>query len=153
MGVTSADALAAKKSGGRGSGSIAFSGLRSVFHFLKSGNATLTIWEAPESGDTFADDQGGHCRLVERRRIADGETLALDGRTQSFVIEHATSDMVYIQAEALVDRAPLAVEYDDRTLDLVGATSRSAERRVGKAVVSSCRARGGPSHYKKKNKT
>src|SRR3546814_7713350 len=51
MGVTSADALAAKKSGGRGSGSIAFSGLRSVFHFLKSGNATLTIWEAPESGD------------------------------------------------------------------------------------------------------
>lgn len=123
MGVTSADALAAKKSGERGSGSIAFSGLRSVFHFLKSGNATLTIWEAPESGDTFADDQGGHCRLVERRRIADGETLELDGRTQSFVIEHATSDMVYIQAEALVDRAPLAVEYDDRTLALVGATS------------------------------
>src|SRR3546814_9314487 len=81
MGVTSADALAAKKSGGRGSGSIAFSGLRSVFHFLKSGNATLTIWEAPESGDTFADDQGGHCRLVERRRIAEiGREQRLNSR-------------------------------------------------------------------------
>src|SRR3546814_19289354 len=90
MGVTSADALAAKKSGGRGSGSIAFSGLRSVFHFLKSGNATLTNWEATASGDTFADDQGGHCRLIERRRIADGETLDTDGTTARKSVAYGT---------------------------------------------------------------
>lgn len=123
LGVTSADALAAKKGGKRGASSIAFSGLQSAFQFLKSGGATLSFWEAPESDGTFADDQGGHCRFVERRRVEDGEVLLLDGRTQSFVIEHASSDMVYLQAEVHVDRAPLAVEYDSRTLALVGASS------------------------------
>lgn len=123
LGVTSADALAAKKSGARGPSSIAFSGLRTAFHFLKAGGATLSFWEAPETGSAFAGDDGGRCRLVERRRIEDGEMLVLDGRTQSFVIEHVTADMVYLQAEVHVERAPLTVEYDSRTLELVGASS------------------------------
>ena len=123
LGVTSADALAAKKSGARGPSSIAFSGLRSAFHFLKSGGAVLSFWEAPKSGSSAAENQGGHCRFIERRRIVDGETLLLDGRTQSFVIEHAVSDMVYAQAEAQVEKAPLAVEYDSGTLAFVGASS------------------------------
>src|SRR3546814_14419125 len=44
-----------------------------------------------------------------------------------------------------------AVAYLVRSLST--ADTRSEERRVGKEGVSTCRSRGSPSHYKKKNNT
>ena len=40
--------------------------------------------------------EAGQCRLVDRRRIADGEEILVDGRYQSFVIEHASDDILYL---------------------------------------------------------
>jgi hypothetical protein len=123
LGVTSADSLAAKKSGVRGATSIGFTGLLTSYRWLKGGGATLSFWEAPRRGGEFTAQQGGHCRLTGRRTLADGDCFTQDGRYQSFVIEHATSDMICLQAAVHAEEAPLATEYDSRTLAYVGASS------------------------------
>ncbi|MDQ8755368.1 HEAT repeat domain-containing protein [Sphingosinicella sp. LHD-64] len=123
MGVTGVEMLAAKKAGPRGATSIGFSGLVTLFRYVKAGGATLSFWEAPRIGENFVASEAGTARLVGRRRIEDGEEIVIDGRRQSFVIEHATSDMVYFQALVRTGAAPLAAEYDSRTLALIGTSS------------------------------
>ncbi len=123
LGVTSVDALAAKKTQGRGAGSINFTGFVSLMRFIDAGGATFSFWAAPEITDGFTAAEAGECRLVERRRIADGEELVVDGRRESFVIDHAERDMVYFQAVVRAGRAPIAVEYDASTRGFVGASS------------------------------
>ena len=123
LGVSGVDMLAAKKAGARGATSISFTGTTGLFRFVKAGGATLSFWEAPPIGDDFVAARADKCRLVERRRIADGEEIVLDGRSQSFVIEHATSDMVYFHVMVRSEAAPLSAEYDSRTLAFTGASS------------------------------
>lgn len=123
LGVTGVDLLAAKKSGKRGATSIGFTGLLTSFRYLKAGNATLSFWEAPPIADNFIAGEAGRARFVERRRIEDGEEVVIDGRYQSFVIEHADSDMLYFQALVRSGGAPLATEYDSASLSFVSASS------------------------------
>lgn len=123
LGVTGVDMLAAKKAGPRGATSIGFTGITTLFRYMKAGEATISFWEAaPISGD-FVAAEAGRARLVDRRRIADGEEVLIDGRYQSFIIEHATSDMLYFQAMVRPGAAPLAAEYDSKTLEFIGASS------------------------------
>jgi hypothetical protein len=121
--VLPADALAAKRRGRDGARSIVFPGHVSLYKFVRSGGATFSFREAPPIEAGFTAAGSGRCRLVERRRIADGELLEMDGRRNSYVIEHATGDIVYLQAITSAGRAPLTVEYDSDTLDFVGASS------------------------------
>jgi hypothetical protein len=123
LGVSGVDMLAAKKAGPRGATSIGFSGVTTLFRYLKAGGATLSFWEAQPITDGFLASQAGKCRLTGRRRIEDGEEILIDGRYQSFVIEHAEADMLYFQAMIRPGAAPLAAEYDSRTLGFVGASS------------------------------
>jgi HEAT repeats len=123
LGVIGADALAAKKSGERGATSIGFTGLDTVFHWLKAGEATLSFWEADPAGPDFVGTDSAFCRRVGQRRIEDGERFLLDGRRQSFVMEHASSDMICLQAAILAGAGPLAVEYDSKSLAFAGASS------------------------------
>ena len=123
LGVSGVDQLAAKKAGPRGASSISFTGITALFRFVKAGGATLSFWEAAPIGDDFVAARAGKCRFVERRKIADGEEIVLDGRCQSFVIEHAVSDIVYFNAMVRPEAAPLAAEYDSRTLAFAGASS------------------------------
>lgn len=123
LGISSVDMLAAKKAGPRGAASISFTGITSLFRFLKAGGATLSFWEAPVIGDDFVAAHAGQCRFVERRRIFDGEEIVLDGRCRSFVIEHADSDIIYFHAMVRPEAAPLTAEYDSKTLAFAGASS------------------------------
>jgi HEAT repeats len=123
LSLSGVDMLAAKKTTPRGPASISFPGITGLFRFVKAGGATLSFWEAPPIGDDFVAARAGTCRFVERRRIADGEELVLDGRSQSFVIEHAASDILYFHAMVRPEAAPLSAEYDSRTLAFVGASS------------------------------
>jgi hypothetical protein len=123
LGVIGADALAAKRVSPADRTAIGFTGFLTSYRFLKAGGATLSIWEAPEFGGDFSSDMAGSCRLACRRRIEDGEKLLLDGRRQSLVIEHLTSDMVCLQASIQAEAAPLSVDYDSGTLRYIGATS------------------------------
>lgn len=123
LGVSGVDMLAFKKSGPRGPTSIGFTGITTLFRYLKAGGATISFWEAPPITDDFVAGEAGSCRLVDRRRIEDGEEFLIDGRYQSFVIEHATSDMLYLQALVRVDAAPLAAEYDSASLAFISASS------------------------------
>lgn len=118
-----ADGLAAKRTGRTGRASIAFTGQRSVYRILRSGGATVSFWDAPEIGTGFRTETGGRCRLVERRRIEDGEVIEIDGRSCGFVIDHAVSDIVYAQAMTPVGAAPLMAEYDADSCECVGASS------------------------------
>ena len=127
LGVTRVTDIAAWKIGRSGPASITFPGYSSMFKFVKAGGATLSFWEAPEARDDFHVERSGRCRYVGRRTIEDGELLVMDGRRESFVFEHATSDIVHIQAQARVEAAPLSVEYDSDTLDFVGASSTDEE--------------------------
>jgi hypothetical protein len=123
LGVTGLDMLAFKKGVKRGATSIGFTGVVSLFRYLKAGDATVSFWEAPPITSKFGGSEAGDCQFVGRRMLRDGEELLSDGRYESFIIEHATSDMVYFQAMVRAGSAPLAVEYDSRTMKFVGASS------------------------------
>ena len=121
--VLPADGLAAKRRARDGARSMVFPGHQSLYKFVRSGGATFSFWEAPQIEAGFTADTSGRCRLLERRRIEDGELLKIDGSRYSFVIEHAASDLVYLQAVASAGRAPLTVEYDSDTREFAGASS------------------------------
>jgi hypothetical protein len=123
LSVMPAESLAAKRLGRDGRRSIVFPGQLSLHKFIRSGGATFSFWEAPLIEAGFTAKGSGRCRLAERRRIRDGELLELDGRRQTFVIDHASSDLVYLQAVASAGRAPLTVEYDSDSFEFVGASS------------------------------
>jgi hypothetical protein len=123
LGATGVDMLAAKKAGARGATSIGFTGVTTLFRFLRAGGATLSFWEAPPITALFDAAHAGQARLVERRRIEDGEEIVIDGSRQSFIIDHASSDLIFFQALVRVDAAPVATEYDSRSLSLIGASS------------------------------
>jgi len=121
--IASAEAVAAKRLARTGGASIVFPGTLSLYRFIKAGGATLSIWEAPEIEPGFSAAGSGSCQRVEQRRLSDGEIFALDGRRQTFVVDHAEADMVYLQATTPLDAAPLSVEYDSDSLGYVGASS------------------------------
>jgi hypothetical protein len=121
--VMPAENIATKRLTGEGRRSIVFPGQHSLYRFVRAGGATLSFWDAPLIECGFRADRSGQCRLVERRRISDGEVFELDGRRQTFVIEHASSDLVYLQAVTSAERAPLTVEYDSESFAFAGASS------------------------------
>lgn len=123
LGVTGVDMLAAKKAHRRDSASIGFSGLWTLFRYLTAGDAVVSFWEAPQITEGFTAATAGRCRCVGRRRIRDGEEILIDGSRQSFIVEHAGSDMVYLQAVVRAGAAPLTAEYDSETRRFIGATS------------------------------
>lgn len=122
-GVSQASQLAAKKSAKRGRTSIAFSGQINVLKFVKVGGATLSFWKAPEINPAFSAASAGRCERVGERAIADGEVILIDGRSESFVVERARSNLIILQATVKPDQAPLAVEYDSETLEYAGCSA------------------------------
>lgn len=123
VGVTGLEMLASKKLARRGAASINFTGFLTLLRFVAAGGATISFWEAPAIGEDFSAAAAGRCRLVDRRRLADGEEIVVDGRFQSFVIEHVEADILFLQAVARTGGAPVGAEYDSDTLDLIGASS------------------------------
>lgn len=123
LSIVSAAAIAEKRLDRSGPASIAFTGRRSVYRFLRAGGAILSLWEAPDIEAGFSAETSGRCRLLERRAVFDGDLLELDGRRHGFVIEYAQADIVYLQASTPAGSAPLTVEYDSRTLRFAGASS------------------------------
>lgn len=122
-GVIGVAQLAAKKNVPRGAVSISFTGSVSILKIVKSGGAHLSFWEAPRTGHGFTAAQAGRCFRTGGRVLQDGEILVIDGRYQSYVIDHAAADLVVLQASIRVDQAPLSVEYDARTCQCVGASA------------------------------
>ncbi len=140
FGVSGVEMLAAKKAGKRGATSIGFSGQLTAFRYVKAGGATMSFWEMPPIGENFIAAEAGVPRLVERRQLRDGEEIVVDGRYQSFIIEHAYSDMVYFQALVRTGTAPVAVEYDSKTLDFVSASGAEETSARVQMMVSLLRA-------------
>lgn len=129
-GVSRVAQLAAKKNVNAKAASVNFTGQVSVLKFVKAGGAVLAFWEGPEIGEDFSAATAGTCRKTERRAIADGEILVVDGRRRSYVIEHATSNLVVLQANLRTGQAPVAVEYDAASGAYLGcsATDDGASR-------------------------
>jgi hypothetical protein len=142
LGVTGVDMLAAKKTGRKGGASINFNGYSTLLRFLKAGGATLSFWEAPEIGDNFSAADAGSCHLTSCRRIEDGEEIVIDGRRQSFVIEHAEADILFFQAVARAGAPPVGLEYDSDSLEFIGASSTDEASSRLQIMVSLLRAIG-----------
>lgn len=123
IGVIGVDALAAKKTRRSGSASVVFTGLWNVFRCVEAGEALVSFWEAPPIEDGFTAQSAGSCRCVGRRQLADGDEIIVDGSRQSFVIEHAARDTLYLQATIRSASAPLTIEYDSDHGRFVGASS------------------------------
>ena len=140
LGVTGVDMLAAKKTSRKGGASINFNSYSTLLRFLKAGGATLSFWEAPEIRDDFSASDAGSCRLTGCRRIEDGQEFVIDGRHQSFVIEHAETDILFFQAVVRAGCAPVVVEYDSDSLEFVGATSSDEASSRLQMMVSLLRA-------------
>ncbi|HET9352859.1 MAG TPA: HEAT repeat domain-containing protein, partial [Sphingomicrobium sp.] len=128
-GVAGASQVAAKKhSAARGS--ISFTGQIDLLRIVKGAGVELSFWEAPRIDADFTASEAGRCVRTGSRQLRDGELLVVDGRHQSYVIEHAASDLLVLQASVKRDRAPLSVEYDAVTREFVGcsATDDGASR-------------------------
>jgi len=122
-GVSRLTRLAERKQGGKGKGSIQFSGQVSVLRFLKAGGAQLAFWECDPIGADFSAASAGECRLTGKRRIADGETIVVDGRRQSYIIEQASANFTVLQANVKTGQAPVSVEYDSGTRRFIGCSA------------------------------
>jgi hypothetical protein len=122
-GVSHAGQLAAKKGGPRGPTSINFTGHVSLLKFLSAGGARMSFWEAPEIRHDFSAATAGRCTRTGERLIEDGEIVTVDGRYQSYVVEHARSNLVILQASIKRDQAPLRVEYDSASGAYVGCSA------------------------------
>ena len=122
-GVTRITDLAAKKVAKRGATSIGFSGRVNVLKFLKAGGARISLWEAPPITAGFSAKTAGRCRRIGGAQPADGDILTIDGRYQGYVIEHARSNLLVLQAEINADAAPVSVEYDSATLSYIGCSA------------------------------
>ncbi|TMJ18400.1 MAG: HEAT repeat domain-containing protein [Alphaproteobacteria bacterium] len=122
-GVMAIGALAARKSRPRGATSVGLSGRMSVFKFLNAGDARISLWEAPQVGADFSAASAGSCVRTGERRLADGDVLIIDGRRQSYVVEHARSSLLILQAEIMLDQAPVSVEFDSATGLYVGCSA------------------------------
>ncbi|MGF1550602.1 MAG: HEAT repeat domain-containing protein [Sphingomonadaceae bacterium] len=130
-GVTGAAQLAAKKNGRRAAASINFPGNVIVLKILASGGAYFSFWKAPPTSADFTAAAAPRCAPEGGRYVGDGETLVIDGRRQSYVIEHAASDLVVLQANVKCGQAPLAAEYDADSHELVGVSAANdADSRV-----------------------
>jgi hypothetical protein len=123
LAVMSADSIAAKRAERKGGASLIFNGRRTAFHFLKSGGATLSLWEAPGIGPGFTADASGRCVFLERLRIEDGQKLDVDGRRFTFIVEETERDIVFVGAATALGAGPLSVEYDWETRRFIGASS------------------------------
>jgi hypothetical protein len=123
LATASADALLRKRARRNGGASIAFTGQRSVYRFIRAGGAILSLWATDPIDEGFSGTTATRCRLVERRKVEEGETVEIDGRERGFVIDSATSDIVYVQAITPVGAGPLMVEFDADTHRFVGASS------------------------------
>ena len=104
-------------------GSVGFSGLVTKFRYLRAGGATLSLWEAEPAGVNFVGAEAGPARFAGHRQLQDGDEILIDGRSESFVIEHAREDMVYFQAMVRHDAGPWRPEYEPREPRFIGATS------------------------------
>jgi len=122
-GVSTAAELAAKKNGKREALSVSFSGQLTLFKFARAGGARLSFWECPPITGDFTAASAGQCTCTGTRVVADGEIVVVDGRRESFIIEHAVANLVILQATVKPDRAPLSVEYDYRTRAYVGCSA------------------------------
>ncbi|HEX8622317.1 MAG TPA: HEAT repeat domain-containing protein [Allosphingosinicella sp.] len=121
--VTSADALAVKRASGEPPPPISFTGELGLYRFVRSGGAWLSFWSAPFIGPDFTASAGGRCRLRERRRLADGDLLEVDGRCEAFTVDSAGSDLVYLFAATPLEAGPVGVDYDPVSLEPVAAGS------------------------------
>ena len=72
--------------------SVGFTGQRLALP-LREGRRRdpLALGSAGDRATTSSPRDAGSCRIVGRRKIEDGEEFVIDGRRQSFVIEHAES--------------------------------------------------------------
>lgn len=122
LGTGALDRLAKKKRTRR-QGSIAFPGHVSLIRVLEGGGAALSLWEGGWRDRAPLD----RCEAAGHHRLADGDLLVIDGRTTSFLVDHAQSDMVLLHATIFADAAPTACEYDRATLRLT-ATGAATER-------------------------
>lgn len=122
-GTTAIGPLAAKKSRPRGKTSVGLTGRMGVFKFLRAGEARISLWEAPSLGVDFSAANAGRCVRVGERLLVDGDLFVIDGRRQSYVIEHAASSLLILQAEILLDQAPVSVEFDSATGAYIGCSA------------------------------
>jgi hypothetical protein len=122
-GVTRAAQLAAKKHAAQGPRSITFPGQLALFKFVKAGGARLSFWECPPIAGDFSAATAGQCACTGTRAIDDGAIIIVDGRRESFFIEHAAANLVILQASVKSDRAPLSVEYDYETRAYAGCSA------------------------------
>jgi hypothetical protein len=122
-GVTRVAQLAAKKHNAHGRRSVAFSGQLSLFKFVKAGGARLSFWECPPITDAFSAASAGRCVRTGDRALEDGDVVLVDGRHESFVIEHAAANLVVLQATVKPGRAPLAAEYDSESGTYAGCSA------------------------------
>lgn len=105
--VLSADALVAVPP----PRSVVVPGRVTVTRYVRAGDARLRLWQAEPIGADFSAATAKPCVALPDRRLADGDVVRIDGRTQGHVIADATSDVVTLSATLRARTIPYAREY------------------------------------------
>lgn len=105
--ILSADALAAVAL----PSTIVVPGRVTVTRYVRAGNARLRRWEAEPMRADFSAASAKPCAPLPELRLADGDVMRIDGRTQGHLIADATSDVVTLSATLRAQTMPYAREY------------------------------------------
>lgn len=133
--------LIARKQAG-GPRSVIFPGTVSIQRFIRSGGATLSLWQAPRADDEFCIDGPARCRIVGERKLEDGATLRMDGRYETYSIASADSTIMVVQAEILTGRSGLLIEYDDQSRTPIAASSTDDGSSRSQMLLTFLRSQG-----------
>lgn len=117
------DQLAARKLAIGGRGSIGFTGERTLFRILRPGGARLSLWRAEPAGPDFTAANATPCHRTGEIALARGMEIAIDGRTEGFLIEQATGDILFLQATISAESSALRREYAAPGGDFLAATA------------------------------
>ena len=118
----SAAALARRRTVGPAK-SIAIQGVLGAIHVLEPGGARLRHWHAPpvDAGFSMATEQ--KLRQGEILQLERGQMLRVDGRTSSYTIEDAASDLLLLRASVRIDHAPYQREFDTTDGRMIAASA------------------------------
>ena len=123
LAVVAFDLFGARKAAVGGAGSIGFSGVVTRYRVLRANGARLAWWAAPAIDDAFDARSAGTCHRTGHKMLFDGDLIAVDGRSEAFIVESLSGDLVLLQVTLTAGRAPLAVEYDAVTHAFAAASA------------------------------
>ena len=125
--------IEARRTSSLGPRAIGFSGALSLIKVIRSGGATLDLWQAAPATQDFSLGTAPPCRAAGRIALVDGMLLRFDGASESWSFAAVEDDVVLLHVVTRIGGAPFQVEYaasDGRALAASAADGAVSRQQI-----------------------